>query len=90
MNITLPDLDTEQADALAQLTAEYNTAATTSLTSEEYCALVLIGSINSRKIQNIDRRGVQLIEAAKTLPDAKRLDFTNQTVALLQQIADQP
>lgn len=87
MTITLPDLDTEQAAALDQLTSEYNAAAQSSLTSAEYCAIVLMGSINARKMSNIDARGRQLIEAAKSLPDDKRIQFTNETAQLLQTIA---
>lgn len=90
MTITLPDLDTEQAAALDQLTSEYNAAAQSSLTSAEYCAIVLMGSINARKMSNIEDRGRELIEAAKTLPDAKRIEFTNETAQLLQTIAADP
>lgn len=67
MQITLPTLDTEQSDALAQLVSEYNAAAKSTLSAEEYCALVLLGSINARKMSNINARGRQLIEAAKSL-----------------------
>lgn len=87
MQITLPTLDTEQSDALAQLVSEYNASAKSVLSAEEYCALVLLGSINARKMSNIDARGRQLIEAAKSLPDDKRIQFTNETAQLLQTIA---
>jgi hypothetical protein len=89
MNITIPELDTEQAAALTQLTSEYNSMASSSLTEAEYGATVLMGVINHRKMENIDSRGRQLIEAAKTLPDAKRIEFTDETVSLLQRIASE-
>lgn len=87
MNITLPVLDTEQAAALAQLTAEYNTAASQSLTESEFSSQILMGIINQRKVENIKKKGDSLIAAAMTLPDSKRIEFTDRTVAVFQEIA---
>lgn len=90
MNITLPVLDTEQAAALAQLTAEYNTAASKSLTESEFSSQILMGIINQRKVENIKKKGDSLIAAAMTLPDSKRIEFTDRTVAVFQEIASDP
>jgi hypothetical protein len=90
MNIILPDLDTEQATALAQLTAEYNAAATLSLTQPEFGSEVLMGIINQRKVENIKKKGDQLIAGAMTLPDDKRIEFTDRTVAIFAEIASSP
>jgi hypothetical protein len=90
MNITLPDLDTEQATALAQLTAEYNAAAERSLTQPEFASEVLMGIINQRKLENIKKKGDQLIAGAMTLPDDKRIEFTDRTVAIFAEIASSP
>jgi hypothetical protein len=90
MNITLPVLDTEQAAALAQLTAEYNTAASLSLTESQFSAEILMGIINQRKVENIKKKGDQLIAGAMTLPDDKRIEFTDRTVAIFAEIAQSP
>lgn len=76
MTITLPPLDTEQQTALNQLVGEYNSQAGEQLTAEEFAALVLTNVVNDRKRQNIIATGEQLIAAAQSLPDAKRLQFT--------------
>lgn len=76
MNLTLLPLDTEQQTALGQLVSEYNATAGANLTPEEFCSLVLMNAINDRKRQNIIAKGEQLLEAAQSLPDAKRLQFT--------------
>lgn len=76
MTITLPPLDTEQQTALNQLVGEYNSQAGEQLTAEEFAALVLTNVVNDRKRQNIIAKGEQLIAAAQSLPDAKRLQFT--------------
>lgn len=76
MNITLPPFDTEQQQALTDLVDSHNAAATTSLTSEQFLVSVLLGVINDKKRQNIIAKGEQIIAAAQSLPDEKRLQFT--------------
>lgn len=76
MNITLPPFDTEQQQALTDLVDSHNAAANTSLTSEQFLVSVLLGVINDKKRQNIIATGEQIIAAAQSLPDEKRLQFT--------------
>lgn len=76
MKITIPPLDTEQQQALTDLVDSHNAAANTSLTSEQFLVSVLLGVINDKKRQNIIAKGEQIIAAAQSLPDEKRLQFT--------------
>lgn len=76
MKITIPPLDAEQQVALGQLVVEYNNQAKASLSNEEFCSLVLMNVINDRKRQNIIAKGEELIAAAQSLPDDKRIQFT--------------
>ena len=76
MNITLPPLDAEQEQALTDLVADHNASANASLTNEEFLRSVLLGIIDDKKRCNIDAKGEQILLAAKSLPDDKRLQFT--------------
>lgn len=76
MNLTLPSLDTEQQQALTDLVGSHNASADTSLTNEQFLVSVLLGVINDKKRQNIIAKGEQIIAAAQSLPDEKRLQFT--------------
>lgn len=76
MNLTLPSLDIEQQQALTDLVDAHNTSANTSLTNDEFLVSVLLGIINDKKRQNIITKGEQLLAAAQSLPDDKRLQFT--------------
>lgn len=76
MNITLPPLDNEQKTALTQLTDAHNTASRSSLTEAEYLTTTLVGILNDQKRRNIELKGEQIIAAAKSLSDDKRLQFT--------------
>lgn len=76
MKIPIPPLDAEQQVALDQLVVEYNNQAKASLSNEEFCSLVLMNVINDRKRRNIIAKGEELIAAARSLPDDKRLQFT--------------
>jgi len=81
MNLTLPSLDTEQQKALDDLVDLHSTASKSALTQEEYLVSVLLGVINDRKRQNIITKGEQIIAAAQSLPDEKRLQFTTTVEA---------
>lgn len=76
MNLTLPPLDAEQQQALVDLVDSHNVASKSALTQEEYLVSVLLGVINDKKRQNIIAKGEQIIAAAQSLPDEKRLQFT--------------
>ncbi len=79
LHITPPPLDEEQQVALAQLAGDK--------TSENWGRDVLLGLINEQVEKNIDARGAQLIQAAKSLPKEKRLIFTAGTTELYETIA---
>lgn len=87
MNITLPPFDTEQQQALTDLVDSHNAAANTSLTSEQFLVSVLLGVINDKKRQNIIAKGEQIIAAAQSLPDEKRLQFTAAVEAAYTQVS---
>jgi len=76
MNLTLPSLDIEQQQALTDLVDAHNASADTTLTNDEFLVGVLMGVINDKKRQNIIAKGEQIIAAAQSLPDEKRLQFT--------------
>lgn len=76
MNLTLPSLDIEQQQALTDLVDAHNASADTTLTNDEFLVGVLMGVINDKKRQNIITKGEQLLAAAQSLPDDKRLQFT--------------
>lgn len=76
MNIILPSLDIEQEQAVTQLCTEHNQQAGTAFTNEEYLASVVLGIVNDRKRRNIITKGEQILVAAQSLPDEKRLQFT--------------
>lgn len=76
MNLTLPSLDTEQQQALTDLVDAHNTSAATTLTNDEFLVSVLMGVINDKKRRNIIAKGEQLLAAAQSLTDEKRLQFT--------------
>lgn len=76
MNIIIPPLDSEQEQAVTQLCTEHNQQAGTAFTNEEYLASVMLGIVNDRKRRNIITKGEQIIAAAQSLPDEKRLQFT--------------
>lgn len=78
--ITLPELDSEQQVALGQLAG--------GSTSQEWGKTVLVGLINEQVEKNIDAKGLELLAGAKSLPPAKRLQFTAETAQRLQTIAD--
>ncbi len=83
MNITLPALDIEQQAQLDAMLANHNQQTGQSLTAPEYLASILMGILNEAKRRKIDETGRQLINAARQLSDADRLDFTAQVAALL-------
>jgi len=80
MNITLPTLDVEQQAAFAQLAQKH-------ASKEAWVATLIVDLINEQVLRNINDKGAQLLEAAKQLPKAKRLDFTAQAETLLTTIA---
>jgi hypothetical protein len=80
MNITLSTLDQEQQTALTQLCANH-------ASPEAWGSAVLLGLIDEQVIRNIDAKGLEMLAYAKTLPPAKRLDFTSQATELLVSIA---
>lgn len=83
MNISLSlTLSDEQADALADMLADYNGKLAKPFTSEQYLSAVLLDSINAAVDRKIEERGKQLVELSKQLPLAERL-------ALIAQIESQ-
>lgn len=76
MNLTLPPLDTEQQQALTDLVDAHNASADTTLTNDGFLVGVLMGVINEKKRRNIIAKGEQIIAAAQSLTDEKRLQFT--------------
>jgi hypothetical protein len=83
MNITIPTLDAEQTSALTQLSANYKSP-------QEWGAALIVGLIDEQVLRNINTKGAELLEVAKSLPKEKRLDFTSKAEALLTTIATAP
>jgi hypothetical protein len=83
MNITLPTLDVEQQAQLDAMLAKHNQETSQGLTAPEYLAAVIMGILNEAKRRKIEETGRQLIDAARQLSDADRLDFTAKVAALL-------
>lgn len=83
MNITLPTLDVEQQAQLDAMLAKHNQQTGQSLDTPAYLASVLMGILNEAKRRKIEETGQKLIDAARQLSDADRLDFTNKVAALL-------
>ena len=83
MNISIPTLDAEQTSALSQLAASHESP-------QKWGAAVMLGLINEQVMRNIDAKGAQLLEVAKSLSNEKRLDFTAQAETLLTSIATAP
>ena len=83
MTISIPTLDAEQTSALSQLAASYDSP-------QKWGAAVMLGLINEQVMRNIDAKGAQLLEVAKSLSKEKRLDFTAKAETLLTSIATAP
>jgi hypothetical protein len=79
LSLTLSD---EQADALADMLADYNSKLETPVTEKTYLESILLDSIDAVVDRKIEERGKQLVELSKRLPLAERL-------ALIAQIESQ-
>lgn len=88
--ITLPDLDSEQQEALGQLCSEFNLHQQTPLTNDQFISSVVLGIINERKAANINLEADQIREGALALPAEKRRRYAAGAKALLEQIANEP
>ena len=83
MNIALSlTLSDEQADALADMLADYNGKLEAPVAEKAYLESVLLDSINAVVDRKIEERGKQLVELSKRLPFSERL-------ALIAQIESQ-
>tara|TARA_R110002124_G_scaffold226089_2_gene391266 strand:- start:168 stop:434 length:267 start_codon:yes stop_codon:yes gene_type:complete len=86
MNITI-NPDAESQAAVQAAVDSYNASTGESLTLEQYVARVVEADFERAKSDAISTRAKALEAAARSLPDAKRQQFTTEATALLQQIA---